>query len=395
MNLEKFLSVMLNTPLPDPSEHPRDPQVIWGVPINMVGLSGVGKSARIKKVGKACGLPTHVVFAATKQRDEFGSVYVANGEGGINLECVLPAARKCMDVGHGLIFFDEISCVPRSVHTALLSVVNDRQIGDHILPPKTRILLAMNPPEAAVNGLPLPPPMANRMGHVKYENPSKEDWTKWLFGMEPDVINVEEGEKRVIANWDDHFPMVKGLAAGFMQRVSEEMLHNQPPSDNPNSSAAWPSPRMWYWALCGITAARCLNTGAEIEQDIVLSLCGDAAATQWYTWNQEADLPHPLDMITKGWTPNKQRLDRTMAALSAMTEFVVRKERADALAHAMGAWRVLIAAVKVGHGDIAATFIGKMIKANLGRKDTPKGVADAATEALNLIADKGLVQLAV
>jgi hypothetical protein len=54
------------------------------------------------------------------------------------------------------------------------------------------------------------------------------------------------------------------------------------------------------------------------------------------------DLPDPLEMLTKGWTANRRRVDITIAALSAMAAFVKSQTPGKVRnGYAVNAWKIL------------------------------------------------------
>jgi len=394
VNIENFMSAAMLTPLVHPVRHrgPADAGVIWGIPTNLIGLSGLGKSDRVKDIGAAIGLPVYSVYAATKQPTDFTGLAVPTPNG-IIIECILPAARHCIEHGRGLIFFDEASCTSPRTQAALLSVVNERQVGDHLLPPKTRMVLAMNPAEYAAAGHDLEPPMANRLAHVWCRAPTRDEWCYWLQGGKPKVINVDRGEAMVIQNWDKHWPTLVGMAVGFMRSGIDKDLHDQPKPSEELSGAAWPSPRTTWMALSGIATCRCLNLPVQTEFDILDSLVGPGVAAKWIEWMRHADLPDPLTMLTKGWTPDRHRLDRTYAAMTAMTQYLKTRQRPEAVQFAPAAWTIIKDSYKAGLGDISASSAQMLVQTKLGihGADLPETLKVLAADVIYLLTEGGYV----
>ena len=87
-SLEQLIAVCLMTPRHEPT----DPTCIWGLPLNIVGLSGGGKSERVAAACRAIGLPLQTVFPASKQPEDFGGAPFATPDG-IVIECILPQAE--------------------------------------------------------------------------------------------------------------------------------------------------------------------------------------------------------------------------------------------------------------------------------------------------------------
>jgi hypothetical protein len=396
--LEQFLSVALLTPIFDPMSHtsPGDPSVIWGVPVNLIGLSGIAKTARIKQIARAAGMPAHSVYAPTKQPEDFTGAYVPTAEG-LVIECVLPAARKCIDRGFGCIHLSELSSARAAVQAALLSVVSERQIGDHLLPPRTRFLVDMNPPEYAAGGYALEAPMANRLAHYDYTTPTNKSFSDYLTGQAEQVISMAKGEPQVIGNWNKHWPHVVGAMVGFLQSTPQENIVKQPKPDDPNSGGSWPSLRTWHYALCAITASRCLSANQAIELEFAQSLVGKGAASAWSEWMVKADLPDPLDMLTKGWKPDRKRLDRTVASLTAMTEYLkglTVTHRKDAVDLAEAAWCILGDTLAGNMGDLVVNPAQTLVLSKLGIVETTVQTTEAASDVIFDLTKKGYAQFA-
>lgn len=368
--LEQLLCTSLLVPLGDPDQ-PIGPGTIWGIPINLVGLSGVGKSARINSIGRAVGLDVHPVYAATKQPEDFTGAVIPAADS-IVIECILPQARRCINAGSGILFLDEISCALPAVQAALLSVVNERRVGDHVLPPKVRILLAMNPPEYAAGGHGLEPPMANRMGHKEYKNPSAEQWGDWLLGRGKEALpDYRQGEALITQRFNDVWPTIQGLGAQFAL-ANPGILHQQPTPDQAASGEAWPSHRTWYWLLRATATIRCLGpelAPPSLEYEFAELLVGKGAAKVWQTYLKKMDLPSPIDVLTKGWRVDLHRLDIAFAVLASVSAFVKNRPKNEQVPYATRAWHLFNQVIDDGRPDIVLNPCQDLLLGGLGNKE--------------------------
>ena len=399
-NWALFTAISLAVPIVPPGSHPNHPGTIWGPPINHIGLSGIGKSQRLKQIARSVGLPgVHVVFTSTKQPNSFEGALVPTSNG-VVIECTLPAARKCIQNGGGFIFFDEVNGASPRTQNAMLSTLSDRQFGDHVVPPGTRMQCAMNPLERSAGGFVLSAPMANRMGHVNYPTPSAAEWGDYVNGVQEHVPLLLDCEGRVRTGWDDSWRITNALLQGFIRNVPSSVFVNQPEADSPHSSGAWPSYRTWYWALCAITTCRILldkKTQDTQAAEFVHALCGEATAAQWVKWLVDADLPDPADMLHHGWTPDEIRVDRSYAALNSMTDYVIniaKSDRATGIALAEKSWRILERALNTSVADLTATCASKLHNAKLGRQDTNAATAAAAGDVIYRLTQAGYTKLA-
>jgi hypothetical protein len=372
--LEEVIVTCLMTPRHDPF----NPACVWGVPLNIVGKSGGGKSERVAQACRMVELPYQVVFPASKQPEDFGGAPFAT-EDGIVIECILPQANKLMNQGRGVLHLDELSTARPAVQAAALGLVNDRRVGDHLLPPQVRVLCAMNPAEYAAGGFILEAPLANRLMHVEYNMPTVDEWVDWLTDSSTQSFqNVSNAENQVRAGWHTHWTKIRGLLAGFM-RANGTKLHQQPLPDDPHAGGAWPSPRMWNWAGRAIAASRCLNMPKEIENIIIQGCVGEGILREWSAWIATADLPDPEDMLLKGWKPDKNRLDLTIAAVTSMTAWM--KEMRDLNRQATlapHAWHLLQRIIDARIPDLAVRPAKALIQASLANTHKDVAIREAA-----------------
>ena len=387
-HFESIITVSLLTPLGDPlSEDCR-----WGLPAIFWGKSGIGKSDRIFAAGERVGLPVEVVYTGTKQPEDFSGAPVPTPDG-IKVECILGPARELIRKGKGLLFLDEMSCAAPAVQGACLSMVNERRVGDEKLPPGVRILLAANPPEFAAGGWDLEAPMANRMAHFSVASPSVNDWTNWLMSEQSQRDEpIEQAEEKIKAGWNHHWPMIKGMLAGYM-RDRQSSLHIQPDPDNPQSGRAWPSPRTWWMAGRAVAAIRCLGMAQELESYFVEGCVGEGEAAGWLEWAHNANLPSPEDVLNDGWTPDTKRLDRTFAVYTSIISFVLSvQDKEEKYDYAAKAWDRLFDLSQAKMSDIGLGPAQQLLNAKLARKGTPKHVKLAAEKFLLEAGQSGIVR---
>lgn len=391
IELEEFLTVALSTPQSDPSDN----TCIWGIPTNLVGLSGIGKTERVSAIGRSMGLKVWPVYVTTKQPEDFTGALVPTPNG-IIIECILPAARRCIEDGCGIIFLDEISDARPAVQAACHSFVNERRVGDHVLPPRTRIVLAMNPPERATAGFGLSGPMANRMAHVDYPTPSWEDWVSWLQHQNKlNLDKVGDLETKVRKNYPNVWPTVVGLGAGYMKARQGEGLHKQPDPDHPDIGKAWPSPRTWNWTLRAIAAVRCLGAAKDLELQFAKSLLGDGTATELFAWLRDNDLGNPEEMLLNGWQPSITRADRDYACIQSMTAFATsRQSTKDKYLFATKLWHILKNVIEKGQADLIVQSGKALVENNLANEAGDQALVTIASEVIFELTTDGMAKYA-
>jgi MoxR-like ATPase len=377
--LEQIVSTALLVPLGNPN----DPNCYWGVPILLWGSPGIGKSTRIITAATRAGIASESVYAATRAPEDFSGVPVPDGKGSISIECILGAVRQLIIDKKGALFLDEISCARPAVQSALLSLVFDRRIGDTRLPGGVRIIAAANPSEEAAGGWELAPPLANRFLHFQVKPPSSDEWVNWLLDEGgSDSINIETSEEIVKEQWPNTFPQAKGIMAGFMKKLGSSNLYKMPKDGDENRGRAWASPRTWEYATRSLATIFALYRGESKEQksdrehminDFLEAAVGPGSAKELYGWMKEANLPDPVDMLKKGWTPDKKRLDRTIAAYSQMGSFVLnRPDKQEKHDYGCLAWKQLEVCCEADLPDVALKIGQSLAKGGLGARVTPE-----------------------
>lgn len=386
--LEDVIITCLMTPRHDPFK----PECIWGLPLNIIGLSGCGKSERVVHACRSINLTHQVVFPASKQPEDFGGAPFAT-EDGIVIECILPQANVLINKGAGVLFIDELSTARPAVQASALGLVNDRRVGDHILPPKVRVLCAMNPAEYAAGGFILEAPLANRMMHISYDPPTAEEWVDWLTDANPRTFQTAtDAEARVQQGWHTHWSQLRGLLAGFVQ-ANRTKLHMQPKPDDPNAGGPWPSHRMWHWAGRAIAAARCLNMPKDVENTVIQGCVGEGILQEWAEWIAKADLPSPEDMLTKAWMPDRNRLDVTLAAITSMTAWVTEiRDKAIQAQFTTLAWQLVQRVIDNSIPDIAVWPAKTFVARGLANTHPDAAVREASKQVILWLGKNGYTQ---
>jgi hypothetical protein len=339
----------------------------WGINLNVIGGSGIAKSARIRQLSRLMGLPIFPIFVATKAPEHIGGFPVM-GPNGFSLECALQQVRSAIDAEKSVLYLDEISSASPATQAALLSFVNERTIGEYVLPPGVRIILAMNPADVAANGRDLETPMANRVCHFDYPPPTLRQWMEYMADLDdPGVPNALDAESIVKDQWRAHYGAVLALTGMFLEAAGgviiekdedgKEQTHSkffdQPESGDPRASKAWPSPRTWHQAINGVTTARCLGFDQTVQTDVVAGLVGKGIAAEWATFVKKFNLPHPRDVLHATEWPIPKQLDILHVVLPSCATYATQAPEQERLDLAIRCYELLLRVVNVGYADIA------------------------------------------
>lgn len=403
VGLEKILALCYCIPMGDPL----DPACIWGAVPSLSGKPGIGKTGRVVTSAKFRDLPFGLVELGGRQPEDASGVPFLTRDDKLVIACLLNAVNELNAMGKGVILLDDVNWARPTTQGAFLSMVQNRRVGDTLFSNHIRLVLASNPQKSAGGGHPLIPPMANRCMHFAVDGPTEDEENSYLMGgRNRQVVALDDAEMKVKNKWEDVWGKMVGLMIGF-KRAFPDYVHAEPAPGNPQHHKAWPSHRSREMALRAVTTVRILETTTDAKGKEVLSpledlfieaSCGTAMAVDWAAYRAESDLPDPLDMLTKGYTPDMNRMDRTMASVGGMTAYVVGRSKREEREELAGpAYEICQKLVEAGLSDVALTNCtemarqglnmdkiqgpsGKIIKkvmAEFGKRGLDKFIADA------------------
>ena len=331
-----------------------------GIPVLLWGAPGVGKTATIKGIASALGLPCEPVIASVREPADFAGLPIIR-EDGVIMEA--PAwAKRLARAGRGLLFLDEVSTAPPAVQAALLRVVLERVVGDLALPDGVAVIAAANPPEQAAGGWDLSAPLANRFCHLSWQLNAQE----WVAGMLsgfpiPEVPVLPDG-------WEAGIPATRALVAAFIRHRPHLLL--QVPESEEQAGHAWPSPRSWDTAARLLAAATAAMVDDDVVALLVIGCVGDGAGMEFLSWRKNLDLPDPEEALAnpEGFCI-PERGDAAFAALTAVVAAAVGNLTP---ARWSAAWQVLARAADQGAKDIAAAAAKALAGARKPNLPLPK-----------------------
>lgn len=393
-DLDTYLTVALNTPIIKcaAQQHPSDPACIWGYGVNLVGLNATRKSDMLEQIGMRTNTPVFKALAPIRQPEDFAGAAMPV-QNGIVIECILPAARSCLASPDGsILFIDETSDAPRATLAALHNIPVERKVGDHSLPPRTRCVTAMNPPEFATVGHGISSGIASRFAHVWVPPPTRLQWRTWMRGRLKPLMTMVDAMNLVIQNWNQHWPLTMSITDKFMERTEDSTLHDQPKPDDPRSGGPWANPRGWHYFICARTALKCLGAPAHLEFEILETLMGPAVVKLWTEWLAKSNLPSIEDMLQGNWELNKTRLDYIYMCMTYLCEHVramAIEDKALVVSQAAGAWVQVERVYDGGLGDIAVEPAQELCRAGMGADAPDANVRQVAERVIEKMTEGG------
>lgn len=264
---EQVARVAWFTPMPDG----------WGIPILWTGNAGSTKTAHHAEWARSFASPYIHASPGAKGEAWFGATPVpGRWDDDDTMVMKFPSnvsIKEMIALGRGLILVDEVRSAPTQTLTALLSIFQEREMGDDKFPPGIRVWGASNSAREAVNGRMLSAPAANRCCHIAWSDPSSDDMLahaissasrEMFMGSVPidfsDYSVHEEVENSVRAAFKTQFPLAASAVFSYTARVKnskgESVLRDQPPLGSAAADGAWATPRSWYNAACALFGYR-------------------------------------------------------------------------------------------------------------------------------------------
>ena len=152
-----------------------------GVAVYLHGLSGDGKSARVKQYDSDAEIiyllnsTPEAIIGKSVYKESTGEMIDIKPTWLVNLE------EKCKREPDRLhvLFFDEISNAPKSVQGLAFNIILDREVnGKWKLPDNARVVAAGNEAEESIAANKIAKPLYGRFAHI-YIQTTADSWLKW------------------------------------------------------------------------------------------------------------------------------------------------------------------------------------------------------------------------
>lgn len=328
------------------------------LPPCLVGEPGGGKTAFAYELGRQLGLEVVAFYGSCRTPEDIGGYPLSNpAERSISL---IPAGewqKKLLDLGKGILFLDELSCLNGGMQAAVMALIHEGRAGDVLFPKSVVRMAAMNPSDQAAGGFDLAAPLANRMIHIPWSTDTEsviqgfmDDWPSLSFPRLPE-------------NWHQFKRGAAALVASFFRR-HPELCHNFPKEESKRCQP-WPSPRSWFeFAVPSLAACEAAKVDEDVLMTLVAGSIGEGAAIEFLSWRRNLDLADPEDLLKD---PSKfevyDRQDKTFATLNAVVASTINNltgPRWEA------AWKILFSCAKAGHVDLAAAACRSLAKNRKG-----------------------------
>lgn len=360
MNLEKVLRTAFLVPQGDP----RSELCVWGLPIILWGLPGIGKSSRVRAVSAALGLPLETLIAILLEPPDVGGAIMEDkAKGGATRVLALPEVKRLVENGMGILFLDEIGLASHSVQSALQGAVLEREFGDVRLPGQVRIVSASNDSDSVAESWGLTCPMANRFCHISVPLNAVSEWGKAMerkMGKreksdseldDTDFITLQE---RVAADWEKQFYSSYLIVRSFLEKNSG-LLHKLP-KDDAMRRKAWPSDRGWE-AFVRTQATGAILDEPDATNTLLEGIVGVEATVAYKKYKKDLDLPSVNAVLDGAWMPG-DRLDQAYVVYNNLRAYLDTVPLSgQTLDLSVKAWKAVSAAADKGYLDLACSVM--------------------------------------
>jgi hypothetical protein len=170
------------------------------------GDAGIGKSAIIAEIARELNLyPLDIRLASVSPTDIIGIPNFVNGRTQYQPPVEIPIEGDTVPKGYDgwLLILEELPSAPRSVMTAVYSILQERTVGLHKLHSKLRIVTSGNLLTSGAIATPMGTALRTRLGHLEM-SVSKKDWLKWAEanGVHPKVTSFVEFKPSALTGKD-------------------------------------------------------------------------------------------------------------------------------------------------------------------------------------------------
>lgn len=270
------------------------PAILWGPP-------GIGKTDFVRALARKHNLKLFILLASTMDPTDINGlpaireITIEEPDGTVrHVTTTEPTlqywAEALIREGRGILFFDEANNAVPAVQSTLLSVLQGRIVGRHILPDEVWMIAASNNVEDGADSWELAPPMANRFMHITF-TPNLNDWYE---GMICNWGAESEGDAALEAKLK-RLQRSRAEVAGFVKQ-NPALLHDMP-STSAGSGKAWPSPRSWDATARILAVIPKTPQTKSVRFQAISGLVGEPAAVQYEKYEDGLRLPQYEDVM--------------------------------------------------------------------------------------------------
>ena len=256
------------------------------IPVMLVGGSGVGKTTLAEACANAMGRWFHPFLPSHHLPEEVSGIPVVYREEEQVRMLVLDWMKRFQEK-LGYLFLDEINTGSSSMLALLLSVIQERRIGNFRLSDDLVIMAAMNPPHLAPNAIPLPASVRNRFCFWDWRTPV----TRFLQGIEHD--NFPQPSVPVVQDAEIRDPHWGRLVKAFLESRPGYVEHKVVNDENRSFAS------LRTWRMVKLACAALDSIAADPNDYLLITngCVGDEASSLFHSFVADLDLYPAREVI--------------------------------------------------------------------------------------------------
>ncbi len=269
----------------------------------LVGHFGVGKTDLIREIAKETNRELVILILSQMEPGDLIGL-PARGED----KTVFLKPDWWPENDNTILLLDEINRAHRSIRNAIMQLLIDKRIHNHVLPEGVWIAAAMNPPDDEYDQAELitDPAFISRF-FVLEINPDPQEWVKWS-----EKNGVHESVRRFINSYPEF------LSSSRYVSIRADLK---------------PSPRSWY-KLGKVLSALSKNEINEYGYTLAAGIIGPEAAKVFYdTFLRNSKIPSAEKILLEGLNVDLDGIDDYNSLVVRVMDFLSSMDDEDIIKH--------------------------------------------------------------
>ncbi|PLV59734.1 AAA family ATPase [Thermotoga sp. KOL6] len=263
----------------------------------LVGHFGVGKTDIAKDIAKETGRDLIILVLSQMEPGDLIGLPARSEE-----KTTFLKPDWWPENGNTIVFLDEINRAHRSVRNAIMQLLVDKRIHNHVLPNETWIMAAMNPPEEEYDQADLitDPAFISRF-FILEVNPNASEWLEWAS---------RNGVSEEVRNFIKNYPEFLFSERNLSLKISLK-----------------PSPRSWY------KLSNVLKTLTDEEKEkygyiLAAGIVGPEAAKAFYdSFFQKTRIPSVESVLLEGKVERLKDMHAANTLVLRIVDFLSKIDR--------------------------------------------------------------------
>ena len=192
--------------------------------VALLGAHGRSKTSQVRQYADEIGLDLETVILSQLLPDDLVGLPVLSEDKKTTITALPKWLEKACDEDV-VLFFDEFSNAEKDVQSAILNLLETREISDKTLSSGTQIILAFNPRSIAPTGKTLSKATRDRICIIPVKDDTKMFLDYYKQSGMTELVDVMLSDSNVIKNYDDECIDEMNENAELTWRSAEKIYH--------------------------------------------------------------------------------------------------------------------------------------------------------------------------